>query len=97
MVTGDQPDVSAADDEQLFSWTNEVAIDQGLKCACAVHSGQSIAFESQKFFTCTTGHQNNFGCDQSVSYAIMQNPNLLIAEDSQTGGLGPDLDRTVLV
>ena len=50
VVAGDQADVAAADDEQLFGRADQVAVDDRLEGAGAVDAGQRVALERRGIF-----------------------------------------------
>ncbi len=45
VVSADETDVSASDDEDLLSCFYKVAVDKRLESACAVNAGEVVAFE----------------------------------------------------
>ena len=45
VVSADETDVSATDDEYLLGSFDEVAVYKCLECACAVNTGKVVAFE----------------------------------------------------
>jgi len=89
VVTGDEANVAAADDEQLLRRAQQVAVDQRLERACAVDSGERVAAEGEEPLARAAGDKDHLGRDQDIFFAILQNPYFFIAEHRQGGRVSP--------
>ena len=66
VIASNEADIATANDEELFGWTDQVAIDQGLEGACAINARQGVAFEGEEFFARPRCYQQNFWFDNDV-------------------------------
>ena len=91
MVAGDQPDVTAPDDEQALGRFDQVAVGEGLEGAGPVHAGQGIAGKAERFLAGTAGAYQHLRLNQDIFPAMLENAHLAVAENSQGGAVEPDL------
>jgi len=70
VISGDQPDVPAADDEQPIGRPDEIAVDQGLERTGPVDAGEGVTPEYERSLPRTGGDEEDFRLDEDVFRAV---------------------------
>ncbi len=95
VVSGDQADVPAADDEQAAGGADQVPVDERLEGAGPVNAGKGVAGEGQGFFPGSRGHEKDFRIHLDIALPIPEDADLLVAVDGQGGALKPSPDAGI--
>ena len=66
VIAGDQPHVAPADDEEPLRRSHQVAVNQRLERARAVHPRQRISAKRQRLLTRARGDEEDIGTNENV-------------------------------
>ena len=82
VVTGNQSYIAASHNEDSLGSLHQIAVDQRLESACAVHARQGVALEDQRLFPRPGGRQQDPWPNQHIAI-VLQHANRAITEHGE--------------